>query len=193
MTVYRSCQRHCGSALVVENWPVNPSPNHFKARKMARTKTRPKGRTAGSLNKRTTQRLIEVGKQVAEVKKLGQKKATEVLNELVQTSRGMVGLYQRKVVTADGSAIRDDVKQEDVDNFWEALSLAIVAAKGLAPYQDPMISRIELSSTMTPGMPLMGPAEAGDRAKVVEGKVIGIDDPVALGRLYARAVNKVAC
>jgi hypothetical protein len=142
----------------------------FKARKMARTKTRPKGRTPGSLNKRTTQRLIEVGKQVAEVKKLGQKKATEVLNELVQTSRGMVGLYQRKVVTADGSAIRDDVKQEDVDNFWEALSLAIVAAKGLAPYQDPMISRIELSSAMTPGMPVMGPAEAGDWAKVVEGR-----------------------
>jgi hypothetical protein len=62
----------------------------------------------------------------------------------------------------------------------------------LAPYQDPMISRIELSSTMTPGMPLMGPAEAGDKAKVVEGRVIGVDDPVALGRFYARAVNKVA-
>jgi cellulose biosynthesis protein BcsQ len=146
------------------------SPSYFRVTKIARTKTRPKGRTAGSLNKRTTQRLIEVGKQVAEVKKLGQKKATEVLNELVQTSRGMVGLYQRKVVTADGSAIRDDVKQEDVDNFWEALSLAIVAAKSLAPYQDPQISRIDISTTMTPGMPIPGAGEAGGAPKVIEGK-----------------------
>jgi hypothetical protein len=155
-------------------------------------KGKPSGRPKGTMNKRTAQRLIESSRQVAEIKKSGQKKATEVLNELVQTARGMVGLYQRRIVTPDGTAIMDHAKPDDVENFWQALSLAIVAAKGLAPYQDPMISRIDLTATMVPGMPLLGADAAGDKAKTVEGKVISIDDPVALGRLYARAVNKVA-
>jgi hypothetical protein len=46
--------------------------------------------------------------------------------------------------------------------------LAIVAAKSLAPYQDPQIARIDMSTTV-PGMPIPGAGEAGGAPKVVEG------------------------
>jgi hypothetical protein len=149
------------------------------------------GRGKNTPNKRTVQKLIESSTQVAEIKRLGQRKATEVMNELMQTARGMVALYQKRIVTPDGKDLKPDALADDVVQFWKAMDCAAIFTRNLAPYQDPMLTRVDVSASLvTPGVPLAG--EPGDSAKVVEGKVVSIDDPVALGRLYARAVTRVA-
>jgi hypothetical protein len=151
------------------------------------------GRKKGTPNRRTVQKLIEASTQVAEIKKLGQRKATEVMNELMQTARGMVALYQKRIVTADGKDLKPDALPADVEQFWKAMDCAAIFTRNLAPYQDPMLTRVDVSaSLLTPGVPLDASDNAGDKAKLVEGKVITIDDPVALGRAYARAVARVA-
>lgn len=148
------------------------------------------GRGKNTPNKRTVQKLIEASTKIAEVKKLGQRKATEVMNELMQTARGMVALYQKRIVTADGKDLNPDALPGDIEQFWKAMHCAAIFTRNLAPFQDPMLTRVDVSAgLLTPGVPIL--SEAGDSAKVVEGKVISIDDPAALARFYTTQVNRV--
>ena len=59
-------------------------------------------------------------------------------------------------------------------------------AKALAPFQDPQFKAIAVS--MAPTMPPTDPADA----KLVEGKEINLDDPIALMKVYQRMVKKIA-
>jgi hypothetical protein len=148
-------------------------PNHGKG-----------GRPKGSPNKRTVQKLIEASQQVADIKKLGQKKATETLQDLMNTAMGMVALYQRRIMTTEG--LLPEAKPDDVANFWEAMKCAGTFSKALAPFQDPTFKAISVS--MAPVMP----AHPGDNAKQVEGKVIKMDDPNAIARVYQQMVRRVS-
>jgi hypothetical protein len=143
----------------------------------------PGGRPKGSPNKRTVQKLIEASQQVAAIKKLGQKKATETLQDLMNTAMGMVALYQRRIMTAEG--LLPDAKPDDVANFWEAMKCAGTFSKALAPFQDPTFKAISVS--MMPTLP-----QPGDNAKQVEGKVIKMDDPNAIARVYQQMVRRVS-
>jgi hypothetical protein len=140
------------------------------------------GRPKGSPNKRTVQKMIEASQQVAQIKKLKQKKATEVLNDLIQTAMGMVALYQRKVMTEAG--LIPDAKAEDIAMFKDFMLCAGTFAKALAPFQDPTFKAITVTAAALPGPP-------GEDAKLVEGKVIEIDDPQAAARVYARMMKQV--
>ena len=130
--------------------------------------------------------MIAASKQVSEIRKLGQKKATEILNDLMQTAMGMVALYQRKVMTSEG--IKEDAKLEDIALFKDFMLCAGTFAKALGPFQDPVFKAVQYT------LPAVTPvAIAPENAKVVgDSKVKKLDDPAALGRIYADMVKRVA-
>lgn len=139
------------------------------------------GRPKGSPNKRTVQKMIDASQQVGEIKKLGQKKATEVLNDLMQTSMSFAARYQGKILTTTQS--NQEPKPDDLANFWKAMECAGAFAKALAPFQDPTFKAISVS---------MAPTAPAAPMKQVEGKVVQLDDPVALARVYSQMVKRVA-
>jgi hypothetical protein len=150
--------------------------------------TRYGGRGKGTPNKRTVASIIEASQQVGEIKKLGQKKATEVLNDLMQTSMSFAARYQKRIM--DTTTAGTEPGQEDLDRFWKAMECAGTFAKALAPFQDPTFKAIAVS--MAPTIPQGAAAQPGDGAKEIKGRVVKLDDPVALGRLYQQMVKRIA-
>lgn len=142
------------------------------------TRTKSGGRARGTKNKLTLARLEESANQVTAIRKSGQKKATEVLNDLVHTAMGMVALYQRRVMTSAG--LIESAKPEDVELFKEFMICAGTFAKALAPFQDPMLKAVFVQAA--PEVPI----------RTIEGdNVIRLDDPVATGRVYQRMVKQI--
>jgi hypothetical protein len=136
------------------------------------------GREKNTPNKRTVQKMIEASQQVAQIKKLNQKKATEVLNDLMQSSLVMVHELEAKI------RARKRPNPADISDLWKARECTGVFAKALAPFQDPTFKAITVTPMGLPGPP-------GEDAKLVEGKVIEIDDPQAAARVYARMMKQV--
>jgi hypothetical protein len=95
----------------------------------------------------------------------------------------MVALYQRQVMTEAG--LIPNAAPQDVELFKQFMLAAGIFAKALAPFQDPQFKAI--SFTMAPPLPA-DPAAA----KLVEGKVVNLDDPVALAKVYQRMVKGIA-
>lgn len=137
------------------------------------------GRPKGTPNKRTVQKLLEASNDLAAIERLGQKKATAVLNELMQTSLNLAQDYHKKILLKNPMS-------SDFEHFWKAMDSAGVFAKALAPYQQPQFKSVAISLG-TPGIP--DPAES---AKEVKGKVIKMDDPNAVARIYQQTVKRIA-
>lgn len=140
------------------------------------------GRAANTPNKRTVQKMIEASQQVAEIKKLGQRKATQVLNELMHMSLDLVHKYQARVTRAKKP------KDDDLQMFKWSTECAGAFAKALAPFQDPTFKAI----TVTPAAGLSVQTQPGDDAKVVPGKVVKLDDPNEVVRLYQLTMKRIA-
>jgi hypothetical protein len=140
------------------------------------------GRPKGLPNKRTVQKMIEASRQIADIKKKGQKKATEVLNDLMQTSMSFAARYQARIIAATDQ--QREPTADDLAHFWKAMECAGTFAKALAPFQDPTFKAIQVTMAPPAGqdMPLHESAD----------NVVTIDDPVALARVYQRMVKRIA-
>lgn len=144
------------------------------------------GRKKDVPNKRTVQKIIEASQDVEAIKRRGQKKATEILNDLMHTAMGFVALYQRKVMTEAG--LLPEAKAEDITVLKEFMNAAGAFAAALAPYQQPKFKVVTfVPIDMNPGgaAPELKP---GDNAKVVKGKVV---DPNDVVRTYQQMVRRV--
>lgn len=139
------------------------------------------GRAAKTPNKRTVQKMLEASGQIADIKKLGQKKATEVLNEMMQMSLEMVHDYRERLAKSKRPS------DNQIATFKWAVECTGTFARALAPFQDPTFKAI----TVTPAA-LPPPMVLGDNAKVIKGKVVKIDDPNELVRTYQQMVKRVA-
>ena len=143
----------------------------------------PGGRPKGSPNKRTVQKLIETGREIAKAK-LDVPRAKNTLADLMQTATGFTAMYQRKLLEfeADPANAGKLPPAELVDRFMMGLNTAIRAARALAPFQDPQFSAIRAA---------MSPLDVPDAPKVVEGKATKIDlnDPIELARIYHSLVR----
>ena len=142
--------------------------------------TRYGGRQKGSLNKRTIAQLREASEQVGAIKRSGQKKATEVLNELMMLAMNYAARHHNKLMaSANANQPFDPL---DYERFVEGMELAGTFAKNLAPYQDPTFSTIKV--TMPAPEPVVDAA--------AKGKVLVIDDAAAATRVYQQMVRRIA-
>lgn len=139
------------------------------------------GRVKGSLNKRTIAKLQEASNHIGAIKRQGQKKATEVLNELMQTSVSFAARYQQRIL-ASTQQDKEPTK-EDLDRFWKAMECAGTFARSLAPFQDPTFSAIKVSM---PAAPMEGAVTLTQRENIVT-----INDPIALARVYQRMIKRI--
>lgn len=136
------------------------------------------GRRPGSRNKATVERELQAG--VAQVV-IDANPATspielakDVLGKMMKIAEGAAGLFQPK---NPESGRLEGI--EDWDRFGQWLDRTIVCAKELAKYQSPQFRAI----LVTPPPPQELPRH-GDGAKVID-----INDPVALERVYKRMLG----
>lgn len=135
------------------------------------------GRKPGSKNKATIQREIIAARIAAETvvdaRVTGKKLAKEVLAEFMEVLSGMAAKYQNDFMRGgDGS----DKAEEKFRYYAEQ---TIWCAMGLAKYQSPTFKAIGI---------VQPPTIAAEPAKQLTGKVIRLDDPVALARVYRSLV-----
>jgi hypothetical protein len=142
--------------------------------------TRYGGRQKGSLNKRTIAQLREASEQVGAIKRSGQKKATEVLNELMMLAMNYAARHHNKLMAS--ANMNQPFDPLDYERFVEGMELAGTFAKNLAPYQDPTFSTIKV--TMPAPEPVVDAA--------AKGKVLVIDDAAAATRVYQQMVRRIA-
>lgn len=143
------------------------------------------GRTKGTPNKKTVQKLNELSDRASEIVRSKEKRGIEVLNELMKTAMSFAAMEQRKLLEYQGGI--DMAPQQMRDRFWKAMECAGVFAKELARYQDPTFKAI---AVIPPPPPPRDPAP-GDGAKTIEGKAVRLDDPVAVARIYQQMVRIV--
>jgi hypothetical protein len=139
--------------------------------------TRIGGRTKGTLNKRTVQKLNEASQHISEIKRQGRKRAVEVLDELMHTAVGAAASYQQRMLAAG-----DKAAAGDIELFWLAMKCAGDFAKALAPFQSPTFKAI----AVTVGPPDQAvPAAANDLGRVTT------DDPAVLLRIYQQTIKQI--
>jgi hypothetical protein len=147
-----------------------------KGAKPGRVKTG--GRKAGTKNNRTILKIAEAAEQITAIRKSGQRKATEVLNDLMQTSITMAERYHRKILDKGTR----EAGQLEWERFWKAMECAGTFGKALAPFQDPTFKAIQvMHAPSPPELPTV----------TQQGNVLTIDDPVAMQRLYQRMIKGV--
>lgn len=140
------------------------------------------GRQVGSLNKKTLEREAlllreaearRAANAVAEHKAANRKQGREVLYEFMMMFGGMAALYQPNPPTHDRNP------NENEERFRTYASLACDQAWRLAHWEAPKFKAIAVPT------PVPLPAERpGDDAKVID-----INDPVALARVYRRVIT----
>jgi len=143
------------------------------------------GRTKGTPSKKTLARLKELSDQAAAAKRLGKKRAVEILDDLMQTAMSFAAMEQRKILEYPlNEEGKREVPQQMLDRFWKAMECAGTFAKALAPFQDPTFSSIKVA-TLPPA------PEPSQEPKTIDGKAIRLDDPVAISRVYQQLVRVV--
>jgi hypothetical protein len=145
-------------------------------------KTPGSGKQKGTPNKKTVAALVAASQSIGAIKRAGDRKAIEILNELAQTARGLVALYQQRIMTAEG--LRADAKADDVSQFWEAMKCATTIAKALAPFQDPTLSAIKVQMPT----PLLGEGARMIGSNPLE-EIQKMTDAITISRTYARIVK----
>jgi hypothetical protein len=147
-----------------------------KGSKPGRVKTG--GRKAGTPNARTILKIEEAAGQITAIRKSGHKKATEVLNDLMQTSVTLAERYHKRII-AKGNR---EASEHDWERFWKAMECAGTFGRALAPFQDPTFKAIAVfQPPATPDLPTVSK----------DGNVLTIDDPVAMQRVYQRMIKGV--
>lgn len=157
---------------------------------MTKPTGKPRGREHGSKNKATIEReerarlelaareadLQAGAQQIIQARRLGQKLAKDVLEDLMNLGVGVAAFRQ----PAPPGAPRNP--NEDEEKFWRAAEFARDCATALANYQSPKYKAVVVHVAQEPPQQAVRPDPAG--AKVV-GK---IGNPA---RVYAQLIGKV--
>lgn len=121
---------------------------------------------------------------VEAVRANGQKLAVDVLQEFMTLFAGLAAHHQP---LPPGMPVPLG-RVPDEGKFEKWARLTVETAADLAPFQSPKYAAIRLHTVPNPGMPgatpLAEPVMPGDDAKLVEGRVARIDDPIVLQRTY---------
>lgn len=135
---------------------------------------RPTGTRRGVPNKKTQAHIRAAGSRAAEARKLGRPQAVEVLDNLMNTAMTMASQYQPPAA---------GMEPKDHDKFLEWIQTAGVFAKHLADFQSPKFRAVVVQT----------PTPIGDADMTIdqEGKILEIDDPKKLARVYAQMVRRV--
>ena len=147
---------------------------------------RPGGRSKGTPNKRTLERIEEARIAVENAKGAGKKLAKDVLEEFMHLFAQMALAYQPAtpgMVRAPGPKGR---AKGDEAKFQIYSKLTVDTAKALADFQSPKFRAIMVSA------PAAGAGELGQPVVGRQGNVVTIDDPVAAARVYARIMKQGA-
>lgn len=140
------------------------------------------GRPKGLRNKATVERELQAARAVTaavETGKLdGQELAKDVLGRFMRLAEGAAGEFAPtpSAQLAQGKA---ENPNKDWDRFGEWVDRVITCAKALASYQSPTYKAV---AVMMPSVSIR--PNPGDDAKV-----INIDDPVSLQRVYQQRVQ----
>lgn len=141
------------------------------------------GRQKGTPNKRTQEALLKQAMEVHQSAKTGKKLAKDVLDDLMQLTVGMAGVYQPD--PPDRPGLNPYASEE---KFWKCVEMARDFATALAKYQSPTFRAIAVHvSPENQDERRPGP----DGARQVEGKVIDLNDAEALARVYKRRIAVV--
>ncbi len=126
----------------------------------------------------TIEKQLIAERTLHEARATGKKLAKEVLEEFMFLFGGIAASYQPLPpnVQAPAGHVTDEVK------FVKYASLAVEAAKALAPYQSPTFRAMNV--TVTPGDQQPPPGRPGDNATV-----INIDDVKVVQRTYLAMVK----
>lgn len=147
------------------------------------------GRGRGRQNKKTVERINALSAQAARANRIGEKRAVEVLNDLMKTAVSFAALEQRKIMEykdADGRVNPDAAPPQMRKNFWKAMECAGTFAKYLAPFQDPTFKAIAVN--VAPTAPTSTDAI---EPRTIEGQAVRLDDPIAVSRIYQQMVRAV--
>jgi hypothetical protein len=148
---------------------------------------RPGGRTKGTPNKRTTERLeaerIERQAQdaVNAVAHRTKKLAKDVLEDYVGAFAAMAAVYQNRIATAFQQ--QTEPSAADLAGFEKWGGMTAKFAGELAAFQSPKFKAIQV---MAPPPSINPPKDV-----TKDGNIVTIDDPVAMARVYARMVKQV--
>jgi hypothetical protein len=147
------------------------------------------GRKKGSLNKAT------IEKQEIAAKTLDQSRdgkivlGKDVLEEMMGVAKAVMAQFQpvSPEMAAQAQALGQAhvrPRKGNLSKFGQWFDRAVYAAKELTKYQSPTMRALAVSAATTPGA-----GQAGDDAKLIEGKVIVHDrDPIGASRVYRQIV-----
>jgi hypothetical protein len=146
------------------------------------------GRQKGTPNRKTTEEIEknriakqaqeEVNKAAIAKVKLGK----DVLEDYVTAFHNLAAYYQNRIVKALSEAKPPDPK--DLAEFEKWGGLVTQTAKSLADFQSPKFKAIAVMAP--PPNPTATQQASGKGAKVIE-----LNDPTALAKVYAQMVKKV--
>lgn len=140
------------------------------------------GRQRGTPNKRTTEAVEreriarQAQQEVNKAHQANTKLGKDVLEEFMKTFAGMAAYHQP---VPDGMPVPTGRKPSE-EKFLTYARLTVETARALADFQSPRFKAIQIMTP--PPNPLL---------PVREGKVVSIDDPAAIARVYANMVKQV--
>ena len=133
--------------------------------------------------KKTIEKALIAEQVIKRAEMTGEKLAKEVLNEFMQLFAGMAASVQP---LPPGMALPPGRAKPNERKFEKWARLAVETATALAKYQSPTFRAVALTAPTTPGA---GTGQAGDGAKLIEGKIIVNDkDPIGASRVYRQIV-----
>jgi hypothetical protein len=130
------------------------------------------GRPKGVKNRSTIEREINAAQVIDRARKEGRDLAVTVLERLMNVAEGAAGLNRPPASGKGGNW----------DLFGEWFDRTAYCAKALADYQSPKLRAVHVFAQPAP--------EAIQRQD--GGNVVTLDDPVALARVYANTVKRIA-
>lgn len=145
------------------------------------------GRKSGVKNKRTLEKIAEASREAGDARRAGRKFAKEVLDELMVTAMSFAAREQRRIVKDEGpvdpstGVPANKADAATYERFWKAMECAGTFARALAPFQHPTFKAIQVLPP-PPEIPL---------PKTIDGKVVRLDDPVAVARIYQQMIRQV--
>jgi hypothetical protein len=133
------------------------------------------GRAKGTLNKRTTEALLKAAQTIDAAREGRIELGKDVLDRMMKLAEGAASVH-RPWTQADVDAGRAAAVGGDWDRFGLWFDRTVFCAKELAKYQSPTFKAIAVQVTPDVSRDRLPPPS--------DPKVVNIDDPEALQRVY---------
>lgn len=138
------------------------------------------GRSAGTPNKATTERVEQARVAVEQAKGRGVKLGKEMLEDYMMAFHAVAAVFQNKIATSLQQS--QPPAAADLAGFQEWGGLVVSTAKSLADFQSPRFRAIMVQAA---------PGENAPRDVTPGSNVVQLKDPVAMSRAYQQLVKRV--